>query len=93
MLDVGAPTIAQNVEARHLHLLTSRKVSNGSKKRYLPSKNLFHVKRIPFEWRVIRMRDSFERSWYSNDVRTVNIDWNISRNEHKEWRRKFWKDV
>jgi hypothetical protein len=41
MLDVGAPTIAQNVEARHLHLLTSGKVSNVSQKKYLPSKNFF----------------------------------------------------
>jgi len=61
---------------RHLYLLRPGSFK-GRTKSYSPKKLLFHVKRIPFEWRVIQMRDSFERSWYLNDVRTVNIDWNI----------------
>jgi len=36
---------------------------------------------------------SNERSWHSNDVRTVNIDGNVSGNEDEECRRKVWKDL
>ena len=85
--NVDVSTIAQNGGAPTIALADSKWFQHRRKKSHSSKKLLFHVKQIAFE-----RRGPFERSWYSNDVRTVNIYWNVSRNEAEEWRRRVWKD-
>src|ERR1700680_1495528 len=78
---------------RQLHLLAPRGVFHAKQKILIRlTRNLSHVKRI-----------SFEGACHSNDVADpngqgvrmmylqMNISWNASRNQDKEWRRKFRK--
>jgi hypothetical protein len=68
MLDVGAPTIAQNVEAPTFVLATSSRIPNRFQKNIRLAKICSTWNGSRSNVRVIRMRKSFEQSEHSNEV-------------------------